>query len=196
LPVALYERWKLGLADKFFIDSFILESKNLNKQLYAGAVNPFELPEQIVLCSYHFAKSKSEYIQRIPWDLVVPDEAHRLRNVYRKDNKIVRIIRDAIEGMPKVLLKATPLLNSLMELFGLVSFIDPHVFGSEVNFRTEFSHKAGNVSAAEFLRLRCWTKPVMNGIATMKYQTQPVMICLIRRNWPASGRRLRSIPVS
>lgn len=160
LPAALREQWKRELAEKFFIDSIILESKNFNQQLNAGAPNPFEQPDQIVLCSYHFAKGKSEYVQRIPWDLVVLDEAHRLRNVYRKDNKIARIIRDAIEGMPKILLTATPLQNSLMELFGLVSFVDPHVFGSEAYFRTEFSRKAGDVSAAEFLRLRERIQPI------------------------------------
>ncbi len=160
LPAALREQWKRELSEKFFIDSIILESKNFNQQLKAGALNPFEQPDQIVLCSYHFAKNKSEYVQRIPWDLVVLDEAHRLRNVYRKDNKIARIIRDAIEGMPKILLTATPLQNSLMELFGLVSFIDPHVFGSEAYFRTEFSRKAGDVSAAEFLRLRERIQPI------------------------------------
>jgi len=160
LPAALREQWKRELAEKFFIDAIILESKNFNQQLKAGALNPFEQPDQIVLCSYHFAKGKSEYVQRIPWDLVVLDEAHRLRNVYRKDNKIARIIRDAIEGMPKILLTATPLQNSLMELFGLVSFIDPHVFGSEAYFRTEFSRKAGDVTAAEFLRLRERIQPI------------------------------------
>ncbi|HFD87805.1 MAG TPA: DEAD/DEAH box helicase [Gammaproteobacteria bacterium] len=160
LPAALREQWKRELAEKFFIDSIILESKNFNQQIKAGIANPFEHSDQIVLCSYHFAKGKSEYVQRIPWDLVVLDEAHRLRNVYRKDNKIARVIRDAIEGMPKILLTATPLQNSLMELFGLVSFIDPHVFGSEAYFRSEFSRKAGDVSAAEFRRLRERIQPI------------------------------------
>ena len=160
LPAALREQWKRELLEKFFIESVILESRNFNQQLDEGISNPFEQSDRIVLCSYHFAKSKGEYIQRNPWDLVVLDEAHRLRNVYRKDNKIARVIRDAIEGMPKILLTATPLQNSLMELFGLVSFIDPHVFGSEAYFRTEFSRKASDVSAAEFMRLRQRIQPI------------------------------------
>ncbi|HIB76248.1 MAG TPA: DEAD/DEAH box helicase, partial [Flavobacteriales bacterium] len=160
LPAALREQWKRELAEKFFIDSIILESKNFNQMIKEEVPNPFDQPDKIVLCSYHFAKGKSEHIQRIPWDVVVLDEAHRLRNVYRKDNKIARVIRDAIEGMPKILLTATPLQNSLMELFGLVSFIDPHVFGSEAYFRAEFSRKAADVSAAEFQRLRERIQPI------------------------------------
>jgi len=69
LPAALREQWKRELLEKFFIDSIILESKNFNQQLKAGATNPFEQPDQIVLCSYHFAKGKSVYVQRIPGDL-------------------------------------------------------------------------------------------------------------------------------
>mgnify|MGYP000216966315 CR=1 FL=1 len=160
LPAALREQWKTELAEKFFINSVILESKNFNQLANDGAANPFEQSDRIILCSYHFAKSKSNEIQRVPWDLVVFDEAHRLRNVYKKGNKIARVIRDAVEGLPKILLTATPLQNSLLELFGLVSFIDPHVFGSEAYFRTEFSRRAGDVGAAEFMRLRERIQPI------------------------------------
>ncbi len=51
---------------------------------------------------------------RVPWDLVVIDEAHRLRNVYKPDNVVGRTLRAALRNVPKVLLTATPLQNSLM----------------------------------------------------------------------------------
>jgi len=168
LPAALREQWKSELAEKFFIDSLILESKNFNKLANDGVANPFEQPDKIILCSYHFAKNKSAEIQRVTWDLIVLDEAHRLRNVYKKGNKIARVIRDAIEGLPKILLTATPLQNSLMELFGLVSFIDPHVFGSEAYFRTEFSRRAGDIGASEFMRLRERIQPICQ--RTLRHQ--------------------------
>ena len=53
------------------------------------------------------------------WDLVVIDEAHRLRNVYKPTNKIANAIKQAIAPFRKVLLTATPLQNSLLELYGL-----------------------------------------------------------------------------
>lgn len=68
-------------------------------------------------------------VTRVPWDLVVIDEAHRLRNVYKKSNKIANELRDALKGVDKLLLTATPLQNSLLELYGLVSFIDEYTFG-------------------------------------------------------------------
>ncbi len=57
------------------------------------------------------------------------DEAHRLRNVYKPSNVIANTLKLALAGKHKLLLTATPLQNSLLELFGLVSFIDEHTFG-------------------------------------------------------------------
>jgi len=75
----------------------------------------------------------------VPWDLVVIDEAHRLRNVYKPQNKIANAIRDALKSAPKLLLTATPLQNSLLELYGLVSFIDGHTFGDLTSFKAQFA---------------------------------------------------------
>ncbi len=61
------------------------------------------------------------------WDLVVIDEAHRLRNVYKPSNVIANTLKRALAQRTKLLLTATPLQNSLLELFGLVSFIDDQV---------------------------------------------------------------------
>ena len=63
------------------------------------------------------------------WDLAVIDEAHRLRNVYKKGNKIAKAIADALGNAYKVMLTATPLQNSLLELYGMVSIIDEKIFG-------------------------------------------------------------------
>lgn len=143
VPASLRKQWNRELADKFFLQSDILESSTYREAKRDGSINPFDRPGRILVCSYQFARAKVADVQRVPWDLVVMDEAHRLRNVYKKSNKIARAIRDAIGSAPKVLLTATPLQNSLMELYGLVTFIDPHVFGSEESFRAQFASPAG-----------------------------------------------------
>ncbi|MCK4267865.1 MAG: DEAD/DEAH box helicase, partial [Actinomycetia bacterium] len=82
LPSSLRKQWHEELQDKFYLPSEILEARTFNRAEKAGKRNPFDCSD-IVICSYHFARNKAEYIKSINWDLVVIDEAHRLRNVYK-----------------------------------------------------------------------------------------------------------------
>ncbi|MEK8088227.1 SNF2-related protein [Thermithiobacillus plumbiphilus] len=140
VPANLRKQWHQELQDKFGLQGLILEARNYNTLRKAGHRNPFLNPQGPVICSYQFAKSKAEDIKAIDWDLVVMDEAHRLRNVYKPSNVIARTIKDALAHVhAKVLLTATPLQNSLLELYGLVSMIDDRVFGDVDSFRAQFS---------------------------------------------------------
>ena len=68
------------------------------------------------------------------------DEAHRLRNVYKPANVIANTLKLALANVShKLLLTATPLQNSLLELYGLVSFIDERVFGDLKSFREQYA---------------------------------------------------------
>lgn len=139
VPANLRKQWSSELQEKFFIPSIILETKSFNSIIKDGNLNPFDQQDSIVICSYHFARNKSPYVKQTNWDLVIIDEAHRLRNVYKSSNKIAKEIKQSLENVPKVLLTATPLQNSLLELYGLVSIIDDHVFGSIESFKAKYS---------------------------------------------------------
>ncbi len=128
VPANLRKQWSQELADKFFLPSVILETRSFNESIRAGNLNPFQ-QDAIIICSYQFARNKEPYLRQTAWDLVVIDEAHRLRNVYKPTNKIAIAIKQAVAPFPKVLLTATPLQNSLLELYGLVSIIDDFAFG-------------------------------------------------------------------
>ncbi len=160
MPAALRQQWERELAEKFFIDSVILESGSYKSLQGQGVANPFEQKNRVVLCSFQFARREAAAIERTHWDLVVIDEAHRLRNVYKSDNRIARAIRDAIGARPKILLTATPLQNSLMELYGLISFIDPHLFGNAESFRDQFAKRLVNGRGEEFSDLKRRIQPV------------------------------------
>jgi len=138
-PSNLRKQWYQELTEKFFLPCRLLESKSYNAAIRQGQFRPFEVPE-IVICSYQFAKSKAGDVHALPWDLVVIDEAHRLRNVYKPANVIANTLKLALAGKNKLLLTATPLQNSLLELFGLVSFIDEHTFGDLKSFREQFAN--------------------------------------------------------
>lgn len=129
VPASLRTQWADELKDKFDLESTILDSKILKQlQQSTESFNPLDNP-QIFIASHNFAYKNDLHVKKTPWDLVVIDEAHRLRNVYRKGNKTAKKLRETILGRPKLLLTATPLQNSLMELFGLVSFIDEKYLG-------------------------------------------------------------------
>jgi len=138
-PASLRKQWNQEIADKFFLPSIILEAKSFNEEVQKANFNPFQQVEKIVICSYHFIKSKAVYVSKVDWDLVVIDEAHRLRNVYKPSNKIAKAIKEAVLHAPKILLTATPLQNSLLELFGLVSIIDEYAFGDLKSFKTQYT---------------------------------------------------------
>lgn len=138
VPASLRKQWNQELAEKFFLPSEILESKPFNDYIKNGFANPFRR-DKIVICSYHFARSKADHAGKVPWDLVIFDEAHRLRNVYKPENKIARTLKDAFGRYPKLLLTATPLQNSLLELYGLVSFIDEYSFGDLKSFKNQYA---------------------------------------------------------
>jgi SNF2 family DNA or RNA helicase len=158
VPASLRKQWNRELAEKFYIESTILETKAYNQAKKQGVANPFVMDGKVVIVSYQFASAKIAEVKAGPWDLVVIDEAHWLRNVYKKTNKIARNLRDAVGHRPKVLLTATPLQNSLMELYGLITFIDDKIFGSEESFRDQFCRKLDG--PAVFGPLKCRIRPV------------------------------------
>ena len=126
-PANLRKQWHQELADKFGLPAVILEARPYRLSAKEGRANPFDLgsagtgshrtADAIVICSYQFAAGKAGEVAAVPWDLVVIDEAHRLRNVYKPENKTANILRDALVHAHKVLLTATPLQNTLLELY-------------------------------------------------------------------------------
>ena len=155
-PSNLRKQWHQELTEKFFLSCEILESKSYNAKIKEKNFRPFE-SDSIVICSYQFARSKAADVQQTPWDLVVIDEAHRLRNVYKPANIIANVLKNALQERHKLLLTATPLQNSLLELYGLVSVIDEHTFGDLKSFREQFA----NLSQAQvFNTLKARLAPV------------------------------------
>lgn len=142
VPATLRKQWQQELESKFYLPAIIIDSKVFNDLVGEGQINPFDISNKITICSYHFASAKSHEISRIPWDFAVIDEAHRLRNIFRKSSKLARSVVDAIGRAPKLLVTATPLQNSLMELYGLASVIDDHIFGDAASFRDQFVRAA------------------------------------------------------
>jgi hypothetical protein len=155
-PASLRKQWNLELTEKFNLPSVVLDARAFREEQKTGVMNPFQ-NSQIVICSMHYASGKAQAIKVIPWDLVVIDEAHKLRNAYRESNRIGRNIRWATEDRKKLLLTATPLQNSLLELYGLSTFIDERLFGELPSFRSQYINYGGDISGLrDRLKNVCW----------------------------------------
>jgi hypothetical protein len=144
----LRKQWSLELEDKFNLPSVILEAKSFKEALQSGNDNPFQ-QNCVIVTSMNFATVKKEFLKLVPWDLTVIDEAHKLRNAYRPSNRMGQNIRWALEDRKKLLLTATPLQNSLLELYGLSTLIDDFIFGDLPSFREQYT---GN--DADFVSLK------------------------------------------
>ena len=109
------------------------------RKLRSWNTNLFEDGRHIIICSYNFAIKHSEELQLVDWDLVVFDEAHKMRNVYKKGNIIGNTMMNTFKHYKKILLTATPLQNNLKELYGLISIIDPHFFSTVDSFNEQYN---------------------------------------------------------
>ena len=148
-PASLRKQWALELQEKFNLPTLVLDAKAWREAQRNGR-DPLH-DKNVLIISMNYANALREELKSVAWDLIVIDEAHKLRNAYRPSNKVGQGIRWAIEDCRKLLLTATPLQNSLLELYGLSTIIDEQLFGDVDSFRSQY---AGVGSDLEALRLR------------------------------------------
>jgi superfamily II DNA or RNA helicase len=141
-PASIRKQWALELEEKFNLPAIVLDATTYRDAQKAGRAPLRE--SAVLVLSLHYAHRLREELKSVAWDLVVIDEAHKLRNAYRPSNKVGQGVRWATEGCRKILLTATPLQNSLLELYGLSSLIDEHIFGDVNAFRAQYAGAGAN----------------------------------------------------
>lgn len=155
-PASLRKQWSLELREKFNLPSFILDARSYALDVKAGNPSPVAR-DAIVIVSYQYARKIEDQLRSIPWDVAVIDEAHKLRGCYRAKNRLGQSILRSLGGVRKVLLSATPLQNSLLELYGLSKLIDDDLFGDLATFRSRYTGKDADPEDLR-ARLRTWSK--------------------------------------
>lgn len=155
LPASLRKQWELELYDKFELDSIILDRPTLEKESSEWHKRLTDNKSvKIVLASYDYSSKLMKRFQDVKWDFIIIDEAHNLRNVFN-GTKRAKNLYEISKGIPKILLTATPLQNSLTDLHGLISFIDPRIFGSEKAFKKRY------IEGKDYADLKCELSPVL-----------------------------------
>lgn len=144
VPTSLLAQWGDVLENSFTVPYHIIDSATAFDALTAaGGENPFR-QDGYVLTTYNFAAEKADEISRIQWDVAVFEEAHHLRRLHTGTNKTAAALRDAVGDAFKILLTATPMQNSIMDVYGLISFIDDSVFPDEEQFYQRYFRQPEN----------------------------------------------------
>jgi len=144
-PASIRKQWSLELEEKFNLPTVILDTPAYRQAQRDGNPSPFAA-DRIVITSINFASTMQGDVRAVPWDLVVIDEAHKLRNAYRPSNVMGQRLRWALEERRKLLVTATPLQNSLLELYGLSTLIDERLFGDRISFQAQYMRQDSDLA--------------------------------------------------
>ncbi|MEW5742949.1 MAG: SNF2-related protein [Myxococcota bacterium] len=157
-PATLRAQWQVELKEKFDLDAVVVDGRTLR-----ATGNCFDQACPVVIASHPFAAGRSELLAQLSWDLVVIDEAHRLRNTHKPGNKTGKALKAGLKNAPKLLLTATPLQNDLSELFGLLSLLDEQILGPEDAFRAHYpiDPEHGGLQESSSRELRARLSPVV-----------------------------------
>jgi hypothetical protein len=178
VPASLRAQWRDELRGKFGLDADVVDGDVVREREKQGLrTNPFDTGG-IVIASHPFAAMRTAEVERVPWDVAVIDEAHRLRNAYRKDHRTGQALRKGLRKCPKLLLTATPLQNDLMELLGLAAFIDDALLGNEEAFRLQYA--TGELTEDKAADLKARLAPVV--IRTLRRQVKEYVKYTARRS--------------
>lgn len=137
VPTALLGQWTEIMNNHFSVPFIVLDRNTPNDG------NPFDT-DTVILTTYDYATQSAELIGRVSWNIVVFEEAHRLAKAYTGENKTTTVLKDAIGDAYKLLLTATPMQNSIMDLYGLITFIDEQALGDAEEFYKRYFRKPEN----------------------------------------------------
>ncbi len=137
-PASLKQQWQVELASKFN-ESFDIIDGDAAKHFGRGGANPF-LARDSIICSLPFAagKKRQEQILAAPWDLVIFDEAHRVRRTRSRATQAYRLAEELKDQTPGLLLlSATPVQLEAMELYSLIDLVEPGLFSGYQAYERE-----------------------------------------------------------
>jgi superfamily II DNA or RNA helicase len=127
-PPSLVGQWREEMATKFGLEFLTTQDALIHRDPPAFWAHPR------IIASIATARRElhSEHITQLQFDLVIVDEAHHLKNRSSKNWKFV----DGLKRRFLLLLSATPIQNSLIEIYNLLTLLKPGIFKTEKEFRS------------------------------------------------------------
>ncbi|KAL2798354.1 SNF2 family N-terminal domain-containing protein [Aspergillus germanicus] len=102
-------------------------------------INERLLDEKFDVCitSYEMVLREKSHLKKFAWEYIIIDEAHRIKN---EESSLAQIIR-VFKSRNRLLITGTPLQNNLHELWALLNFLLPDVFGDSEAFDQWFNNQ-------------------------------------------------------
>lgn len=134
----LLDQWTELINEFYSVPYVIIASRNdWDALITQDEPNPF-LQDAIVITTYDFAANHEEAMKAVPWDLTVFEEANALVAVYQDGSQQAKALKRISEGSFKLLLTGTPIEKNIMDLYGLIWFIDETVLPDEREFLARY----------------------------------------------------------
>jgi len=127
-PPSLLTQWQDEMNSKFNLDFISQKTDNRFRDVFS---------HDLLIMSHSSAvfPTFSKALESIPWDLVIVDEAHSMKNSETKKHKLVRNLTKKF----LLLLTATPVQNNLLELYNLVDLLQPGLLGTWKQFQERYT---------------------------------------------------------
>ncbi|KAF8099698.1 hypothetical protein N665_0238s0027 [Sinapis alba] len=104
------------------------------------------LPFDVLLTTYDIALVDQDFLSQIPWQYAVIDEAQRLKN---PNSVLYNVLLEQFLIPRRLLITGTPIQNNLTELWALMHFCMPLVFGTLNQFLSAFKETGESLSGLE-----------------------------------------------
>lgn len=135
VPKSTLDNWKREFARWIpDIDTLVLQGA---KEERAALIQDRLVNENFDVCitSYEMILREKSHLRKFAWEYIIIDEAHRIKN---EESSLAQIIRE-FHSRGRLLITGTPLQNNLHELWALLNFLLPDVFGDAEAFDSWFS---------------------------------------------------------
>jgi SNF2 family DNA or RNA helicase len=152
-PASLVKQWQEEMSLKFGVSFATSHDSLLRRDPDVFWAQP------LVIASIATAR-RPDHLARLasrPHDLVIVDEAHHVKNRATANWKLV----DALQKRFLLLLSATPVQNSLVEIYNLLTLLKPGIFKTEKEFRSNYMTSGQPRKPANSERLRDLMRDVM-----------------------------------
>jgi SNF2 family DNA or RNA helicase len=130
VPAALVGQWREEMSEKFAIDCATTQDALLR----ADPAAFWAQPRVIASIATARRREHAELLAQHGYDVVVVDEAHHLRDQASASYRLV----NALQKRFLLLLSATPVQNSLIELYHLLTLLQPGIFRTQKDFRSAY----------------------------------------------------------